>query len=290
MQAEEQVARRMRAIQLRLAGKSRSQIARALGLKTGGQALGEWLREIPPPEWTKRPRAKDDLREKAILMRREGRSYRDIREVLGVSKGSLSLWLRHVPMTEEHKTALAERRLAAARRAAQTNRALATARDQRYVAEASAQISEVAESELFVAGVVAYWSEGAKNKPWRRSVNVSFSNSDPALVLLFLRWLGLLGIDLKDLSFRLHIHESADVDKALRFWSEVIGVPLPRFQRTTLKRHNPRTIRKNVGDRYHGCIRVDVRRSVELNRRIEGWFKGIIAHLPTQTSGPSVGA
>ena len=47
---------------------------------------------------------------------------------------------------------------------------------------------------------------------------------------------------------------------------------MPRqFRRPTLKRHNPTTIRKNTGDDYHGCLRVEVRRSADLYRQIEGW-------------------
>jgi hypothetical protein len=33
-------------------------------------------------------------------------------------------------------------------------------------------------------------------------------------------------------------------------------------------------VRKNVGENYHGCLRIDVRRSAELYHRIEGWAKG----------------
>ena len=100
-------ARRERAVQLRLSGLSRSEIADALGLGGGGQPLSRWLRGVPAPAWTRRPRAKDDLRETAVAMRREGRSYREIREVVGVSKSTLSLWLRDIPLTEEQKLALA---------------------------------------------------------------------------------------------------------------------------------------------------------------------------------------
>jgi hypothetical protein len=39
----------------------------------------------------------------------------------------------------------------------------------------------------------------------------------------------------------------------------------------TLKRHNPKTTRGNVGEAYHGCLRIEVRRSGDLYRRIEGW-------------------
>ena len=57
---------RERAIQLRLDGLSLAQIAKVLGYRSTGGALHRWLKDVPPPEWTKRPKAKDDLRERAI--------------------------------------------------------------------------------------------------------------------------------------------------------------------------------------------------------------------------------
>ena len=38
-----------------------------------------------------------------------------------------------------------------------------------------------------------------------------------------------------------------------------------------------RTVRKNTGDEYHGCLRIDVRRSSGLYRRIEGWSAAIMS-------------
>jgi hypothetical protein len=277
VRAGDREARKATAVRLRLAGYSRSQIARALGLRSGGGALDRWLREVPAPAWTKRPRAQDQLRDLAVRLRRQGRSYREIQAVLGVSKSSLSFWLRDVPLTEEHRIALAEKRQTAIRRRAAAVRAASRARDRELANEAAAQIGSLSEQELFVSGVVAYWAEGAKTKPWGKRERVELINSDPAMVRLFLRWLDLVGISKDDLTYRIAIHESADTDAALRFWSDVVQAPPDRFLRTTLKRHNPRTVRKNVGHGYHGCLVVSVRRSADLNSRIRGWFDGIVA-------------
>lgn len=53
-------------------------------------------------------------------------------------------------------------------------------------------------------------------------------------------------------------------------------MPESAFLNTILKRHNPKTTRRNVGDGYHGCLCVDVRRSTDLNLQIEGWWEGIV--------------
>ncbi len=108
---------------------------------------------------------------------------------------------------------------------------------------------------------------------------VKFINSDPGMIRLILSWLRLLGFSLDDLTFRVQIHESADVRAAEEFWSRVVGIPTGRFLRATLKSHNPVTVRKNVGDSYTGCLTIYVRRSTDLNSRIAGWFKGIEAAL-----------
>lgn len=264
---------------LRLAGKSRSQIAEALGFKTGGSTLSRWLQDVPPPEWTKRPNAKDDLRAKAVEMRLAGLSYRQILEAipLSVAKSTLSLWLRDVPLTDDQKRVLAMREVAGRERRSVAVRAQRIRRQEATTKAARNQIQHLADSELFVAGLAAYWAEGAKAKPWRATgERVSFINSDPSMIRLFVAWLRLVGVFEDRLICRISIHERADVVGATAYWSEVVGIPGADFRRPTLKRHNPKTVRYNVGALYKGCLIVDVRQSTELYRQIAGWWTGLV--------------
>jgi hypothetical protein len=104
---------------------------------------------------------------------------------------------------------------------------------------------------------------------------VIFTNSDPGLIRFFLRFLDVIGVQRSDLVFKVHIHENADVEAAHRFWEEVTAAPSGLFGKPTLKHHNPKTTRGNVGQTYHGCLRVEVRRSAALYRKIEGWASAI---------------
>ena len=200
-------------------------------------------------------------------------------EILCVAKSTLSEWLRDVDLTEQQKDRMAMLQHLGRTRAARTIQARRLAREQATRAEAKAEVAPLEGDSLFIAGVVAYWAEGSKAKPWQRSEQVGFINSDESMILLFLRWLDLIGVTRDRLRFRVCIHESANVPAAVAFWSEVVGVPFEQFQKTTLKRHKPRTVRHNIGETYHGCLTVRVLKSVELNRRIAGWWEGLSAGL-----------
>jgi hypothetical protein len=106
---------------------------------------------------------------------------------------------------------------------------------------------------------------------------VVFINSDPALITFFLRFLDVAGVTRDDLTFRVYIHENADAGAAQQFWLDLTNAQSSQFRRPVLKRHNPKTVRTNVGENYHGCLRIDVRRSAGLYRRIEGWVSAAIA-------------
>jgi sarcosine oxidase delta subunit len=79
------------------------------------------------------------------------------------------------------------------------------------------------------------------------------------------------------LIFRVYVHEDADVEAAQRFWLDVTRAQPDQFRHPVLKRHNPKTVRKNTGNDYHGCLRINVRRSTVLYRTIEGWAAAVMA-------------
>lgn len=260
-----------KAIALRRAGKSVREIKEILGV-TSNRALSTALRGVPPQPWTRRPRAKDDLHAKARDLRAQGHTYNEIAAELGVSKGSVSLWVRDMP--REGRLSEAEwrkRNIEGLARHWETVRSLREARRHAAYERAVAEIGTPNDREILIAGAIAYWCEGAKSKQHPPQDRVTFINSDPRLILFFLRHLAVAGVTPDRLICRVYIHESADVTGAVEFWQVLTGLPAEQFRRPVLKRHNPKTIRKNTGDDYHGCLLVDVRRSADLYRQIEAW-------------------
>ncbi|WP_406038171.1 helix-turn-helix domain-containing protein [Micromonospora sp. NBC_00898] len=241
-------------------------------LGVGRDRVYALLRGVPPPEWTRRPRAKDELRAEAVRLRAEGRSVNDIAQRLEVAKSTAYQWVRHMPLDPDDA--------AAARRRARSKlmtdarwSAHREARDAAAVAErarGAEAVGSLDERDLLLLGAAIYWCEGAKSKPWRQQDRLQFINSDPGLLALFLRFLRVCGIEADVPGYRVSIHESADADAAVRWWVATLDLPVERFGRPTLKRHNPATVRRNTGDDYHGCLMITVPRSRELYWRIEG--------------------
>jgi hypothetical protein len=268
---------RNQATTLRRAGKSRREIKAILGPMSNA-TLNEFLRGTPPPQWTKRPNAKDDLRARARDLRNQGHDYEEIAAELGVSKSSISLWVRDLPIPPRLSYQECRKRSAeGSRRYWENERALRDAQRSAARDRAAAEIGPLTGREILVAGALAYWCEGTKDKPHRRSQRVVFINSDAALISFFLRFLTVAGVPREDLVFRVYIHETADVEAARQFWLNRTGADASQFRATVLKRHNPKTTRRNIGEGYHGCLRIDVRRSGELYRKIEGWATAAMA-------------
>jgi transcriptional regulator with XRE-family HTH domain len=262
------------AISLRRAGKPRRQIKEALGIVSNA-TLDRALRGEPPPEWTRRPNAKDAVRGQARELREKGLDYEEIAAKPGVSASSVSLWVRDMP-TPPHLTYEESRKRSAegARRYWAAERPVREAAREVVIAEAAAEIGDLSDRELLIAGAIAYWCEGAKSKPGRRDDRVVFINSDPCLIRFFLCFLHAAGVERDRLTYRVHIHETADVAIAEQFWAEIAEVEVSQFKKPTLKRHNPKTLRKNIGDDYHGCLVIGVLRSAELYQQIAGWARG----------------
>ncbi|MFD0137870.1 hypothetical protein ACFVIL_28520 [Streptomyces sp. NPDC127159] len=264
---------RERAVALRRSGLSLRQIRDQLKV-FNNDILNRLVKGEPPPEWTKRPQAKDDLRERARELRLQGWTYDRIETELGCSRSSVSLWVRDLPRPERKRSR--EEASAISSRGWEEKLRIRDEERRRAKKAAEQAIGVLSPRELFLVGVGLYWAEGGKDKPYNRRETVTFVNSDPGMIEVFLAWLDLVGVERGRLRFTVMIHENADVAGAEQYWAGLVGADRSAFNKTTLKKHNPRTVRKNVGDSYRGCLVIKVLKGADLYRRIEGSWYGIV--------------
>jgi transposase-like protein len=189
---------REQAVALRRAGKSRAEIKQVLGVRNN-DALSDLLRGEPPPPWTHRPRAKDELHQRARELRCEGRTYTEIAAELGVAHSSVSRWVRDMPRTGRLSYEECRKRNAdGVARHWEEVRTIREARRHAISEAAVAEIGTMTEREILIAGAVAYWCEGSKSKDYAPRDRVTFINSDPHLIVFFAQFLAVAGVTRTD--------------------------------------------------------------------------------------------
>lgn len=221
--------------------------------------------------------SKTKEREQAIALRKQGLSYTEILVQVPVSKSSLSLWLHSVGLARHHVHRLTEKKRASLKRGWETWHQVRVERTKKLIDTARSEINHISKRELWLLGTMLYWGEGTKQKPHNISQGVSFNNSDPLMIGLFLRWLeDALKIDKEQIAFELYIHQSSKdrVPLVIEYWRKIVKNTKDHIP-TYFKKDKIRTLRKNIGENYYGVLRIKVRRSTDLNRKIAGWVQGV---------------
>lgn len=209
-------------------------------------------------------------------MREKGFSYNSILKLIPVAKSTLSRWLRSVKLAKRQRQKLTQKREAARQKGLESLRRKRITTTKQLKETARQEIGRIGPRELFLLGCALYWAEGSKQKETNVSESVRFSNSDPLMINLMVKWFrDVCGISPDAMKFEIYLHQTADREKARRYWAESTGLPIQYFQSVLWKKHKISTVRKNIADGYHGLVRMTIRRSTNLNRTIAGWIEGI---------------
>lgn len=222
--------------------------------------------------------SKSELKKQAQNLRREGKTYSEILRVIPVAKSTISLWLQEVGLSKPQKQRITEKRIQGQRRGAEARRSERIARQTHIIQKACSEIGSISNRELWLIGSALYWAEGSKEKEYKTGSRTAFSNSDPKMLALFIKWLKVcVGVPEDDISADLYIHDSHkdNVPKILKEWGRILKLPPSFFKHVYFKRNKINTLRKNTGSLYIGLLRVNIRASSDLNRKISGWIKGI---------------
>lgn len=236
-------------------------------------------------------RPKTDEKNIAIKLRRHGLSYSEIAAKVPVSKASLSLWLKNVRLTTEQHQKLSHKSDEGRIKGAAIRREQRLRTTQDIMNRSEQEIGSITRRELWLIGAALYWAEGSKAKAHNVSCGVMFSNSDPLMIKLFLKWLhNICNEQLSQIECELYIHANhrRRVDEIKKYWSNITGFPVNRFNYVYFKKPKNNTLRKNHANEYFGLARIKVRRSTNLNRRISGWVRGINKYFGTHHENQQV--
>ena len=219
-----------------------------------------------------------NLKRKAIELRKQGFTYSEILERVKIAKSTLSSWLHSVGLAKHIQHRITEKKRLAALRGSLARKNTRIALTKRIFQEARSDISNITSRELWLMGIMLYWAEGSKEKEHHPGSGIQFSNSDPGMIRLFLIWLlRICKIQKNQIIFEIYIHENSknNIPKVQYYWAQTTRFPVRSFDRVYFKRNRVKPNRKNIGDLYFGLLRVKVRASSTLNRKIAGWVYAI---------------
>lgn len=181
-----------------------------------------------------------EARQNAISLRSTGLTYDEISDKLKISKSTLSLWLSKVPFPDKSKPdskklyflAHVQSKGAEANRLKKEQMWRTLKTDARtYVKTHSINDHLLSMSLLSVL----YWAEGTK---YDRG-GLVFTNTDPKLAYLFIDLLRkTCNIDEDRLRVRLHLHYYHRKREAVKYWSNLLKVPVEQFQSTYVKKRS----------------------------------------------------
>ena len=177
---------------------------------------------------------KQEEREHARLLRKKGMSLNEIVHELGVSKASVSLWVRDIELSSQQKKKLSTHgRSVESVEKRRINRIQGTLKRHREVIDAAKEkIPTLSKQELLLVGTALYWGEGGKTNTGMARI----SNSDPEVIRFMMRFFQeIFGVPSKKFRGHVHTFSHLNAEKAERYWSRVSGIPRGQFYKTYSK-------------------------------------------------------
>jgi transposase len=171
-------------------------------------------------------------REKAIELRKQGRSYGQIKQELGLSKSTLSGWLKQYPLSQERIKELRDHNERRIEKFRETMRRKREERLDKMYENQKKEMLPMNDRDLFLMGLALYWGEGTKS----RMSTLELANTDPDMIKFYIQWLTVsLQVPKKSLKVRLHLYKDMNVEEKMYYWSDVLNIPLDQFQKPYVK-------------------------------------------------------
>jgi hypothetical protein len=202
---------------------------------------------------------KDKLKESVRKLRKEGKTYLEIKNDIKViiPKSTLSYWCKDINLPKEHQERIRRIVLTNAQKGREIALVVNRVKREKYlesVVDRNQHLSSALKNKDVAKITLAmlYLGEGSKTQ---RGF-MTFANSDPFVVSLFLYLLRYC-YNIHESKFRCTIQPRADqnIKKLEKFWSDVTKIPLSQFYKARI---DPRTLGKRSKKLdYKGVCRID---------------------------------
>lgn len=187
-------------------------------------------------------------KEKALKLRRAGKSYNEIRRELGAPKSTLSGWLKPYKWSKKISLSLAEAsKEKNAVRIRHLNKIRGKHLENLYKqarTEAYEEFEKLKYHPLFIAAVAIYWGEGDKSI----KQGLRISNVDPAMIKLFTNFLlHICQLDNDKIYAWLLLYPDLDEKECKNFWIKKTSLINDNFNKSIVIKGRHKTKRVQYG-------------------------------------------
>lgn len=176
------------------------------------------------------------LKKEARNLRLKGKSYTQIMKILNLrSKGTVSKWLSGLELNSKAKLLLKQNNEKVFRngliKANKERSKRINLENLESFIYGKNKIHKINIRDLSILGTALYWGEGTKSEgKTPASCVLAFTNSDPLMVSVFMRFLRLvMAIPEDRIRGGVHLYDSVDRTKAINFWSQTAKIPKDRI-------------------------------------------------------------
>lgn len=200
--------------------------------------------------------AKPQSRQAARQLRQEkGLSIKEIAAELGVSKSSVSTWVRDIQLTPQQQARLDERNRnhPAQRKGSKANKAKHRAIREQYQQQGRVKAREG--EMLHSWGCMLYWAEGTKS----RNV-LGFANSDKDMMILFIKFLRealCVPEHLITIRINCYVDSIADFELIKRYWLCALDLDETQLRKSTLN-NRPKSSKATSQKLPNGICRIEI--------------------------------
>lgn len=224
--------------------------------------------------------AKSVFKIKARVLRKKGKSIREIVSILGIPLSTVSLWCRDIKLSSAQKERLINKERSPSYKA----RLLATQRAKKQRLEkikhfknkGIKEIGILKNKEIFIAGLGLYWGEG-----YRSQEKIGFTSKDEKIIRFMMFWFQkILGIKKPGFILRVSIniiHKKREM-AIKNYWSKMTEISPQQFTKTSFIRSKQKKVYEN-SENHYGTLRITIRKSTDKHRLLMGWLEGLYKNI-----------
>lgn len=189
-------------------------------------------------------------KDKAVVfqLRKEGKSYREIQDRLGISRSTLCCWFKNEEWSKHiTKSNINNNISVSTKRLELLQKGRRKMLDDKYnniTLEATREFEIFKKDPLFIAGLMIYAGEGDK----KTDHNSRVSNSDFYIHKIFIKFAEkYLNIKKENIKIGLILYPDLDIEECLSKWSSELGIPISNFYKTQTIKGREKTKRLQYG-------------------------------------------